>query len=313
MQDPRTLAANNIHVERLRINRKPPIIFLCGGDFKTNPANSVRGRFFEYLQQTDGELHKSVTIADNFEDWLNDSVYADLTEFETDIGGISSLIPLVLESAGSLVELGLFVKDPVLKNKLILIVSQSHHGSKSFVKFGPIRHLEKIDEKHVLVYDWKISAAGGLDYTVDGAIQETELAEMLTDLREIIRKQDSTEKFDPSNTGHIALLTFEFIRIFIALTKSEITDLLEAGLKKKPSLKQINRIIFLLLRFDLAREIRRGHATFYLLKDPKLKTRVDTPGLVHSTAKIDAIAYYKADTSSVNKKRKPLIDQGAEL
>ena len=115
MQDPRIAAVQGLNLHGLRIHRKPPIIFLCGGDFKHIPARSVRGRLLEYLKHKNSPLHDSIKIADNFQDWLNDSVYADLTQFETDIGGISSLIAIVLESPGALVELGLFVKDTICR------------------------------------------------------------------------------------------------------------------------------------------------------------------------------------------------------
>ena len=183
----------------------------------------------------------------------------------------------------------------------------------SFVRLGPIRHMEGIDRKRVLVYNWLVNPGGGLDFEKPDAIEDVELGEISNDIGEILTRQESTEKFNFDSAGHLALLVFELLKIFIALTKSEISDLLAAALGRKLSENVINRIIFLLDKFELAHEQTRGHYKFFLLKNPDLPSRVETPGLIHSSARIDALAYYRSELNSVNIKRKLIIPQGASF
>lgn len=115
--DKREESLKGISLESSRVNYSHPIIFMCGGlvDVSEPEPPSVRAALVEYLHNVGCELAQGLTLAENYKDWIHDSVYKNLIEFETDIAQISSLIVLCLESAGSITELGLFVKSPELR------------------------------------------------------------------------------------------------------------------------------------------------------------------------------------------------------
>lgn len=73
--------------------------------------------FLRYVSSIECNLIDQITLAEEFKDWIHDSVYKDLLDFENDIAHISSLIVIVLESPGALAELGLFVRNKVLNKK----------------------------------------------------------------------------------------------------------------------------------------------------------------------------------------------------
>ncbi len=50
----------------------------------------------------------AVRIAEHYKDWSHDSIYRDLVSFERHVAELSSVIVLVLESPGSIADLGLF-------------------------------------------------------------------------------------------------------------------------------------------------------------------------------------------------------------
>ncbi|EIZ7363802.1 retron St85 family effector protein, partial [Salmonella enterica] len=98
----------------------PPIIFVCGGPINATPM-SVRDHIFTYVAGHNPELSDSLILAEKFHDYFREGAYSDLMSFEDDIANISTLVVICLESAGSLVELGLFVNRKSLAQKLHVV------------------------------------------------------------------------------------------------------------------------------------------------------------------------------------------------
>lgn len=256
LDDKRKAHLAKISLENTRVDLCSPIIFLCGGlvDIKQAKTPSVRDAFLRYISGIDCGLFEQITLAEEFQDWIHDSVYKDLLDFESDIAHISSLIVIILESPGALAELGLFVRNNVLNKKLIIFVNDEHYRANSFISLGPLRYLEAIKDKTVCAYPWDLE-------NIDDSLQES-LPEMREDLLSVISGMDKSEEFDIENDGHISLVLYEFIRIFRALKLSEIELYAkEVGLELKR--EKVKRLLFLLTKFELIALGRRGHDQYY--------------------------------------------------
>lgn len=254
--DKRKTHLEKISLGKSRVDLSSPIVFLCGGlvDIKQAETPSIRDAFLRYISSVDCELIDQITLAEEFKDWIHDSVYKDLLDFESDIAHISSLIVIVLESPGALAELGLFVRNNVLNKKLVVFVNDKHYSASSFISLGPLRYLEAIKDKTVCAYPWDLE-------NIDESLGDS-LPEMREDLLLAMSEMDSSEAFDVENDGHISFVLYEFIRIFRALKVSEIeaySKYIGLDLKRE----KVKRLLFLLIKFELVATGKRGHDQYY--------------------------------------------------
>lgn len=256
--DKRLESLAHISLENSRIVLTHPILFLCGGqvDIKSAAPISVRGALVEYLHKAQCHLADSITLAEDFKDWLHDAVYKDLLAFESDIAHISSLIVIILESPGALAELGLFVKHKALKNKILVFVRQDHYEESSFIRLGPLRYLQGVKESSVCSYPWNNDdLAGSLS---------TSLKEMREDILGAISNRDGSEAFNIDNEGHIAFVIYEVVKVFRALKLMEIETYLQT-IGINISRDKLKRLIFLLGKFNLIGSSKRGHVDYYYI------------------------------------------------
>lgn len=207
-----------------------------------------------YLESVNCQHTQSLTLAEHFKDWVNDSIYHDLVLFEDDIASISSLIIIILESAGALTELGLFTKNESLKNKLLIFVNDTHYHANSFVKLGPLRHLEKARENSVCAYPWD-------ENDLDNSLKNI-LSEMHQDITNTISTLEKDQKFDIANKGHLAFIIYELIKIFRALIFTEIESFLgKIGITLAKD--ELKKLLFLLNKFELVKSLKRGNLDYY--------------------------------------------------
>ncbi|UVM13308.1 retron St85 family effector protein [Pseudomonas protegens] len=254
--DKRLESLAHISLENSRIVLTHPILFLCGGqvDVRSVVPISVRGALVEYLHKAQCHLADSITLAEEFKDWIHDSIYKDLLAFESDIAHISSLIVIILESPGALAELGLFVKNKALKNKILVFVRQDHYEESSFIKLGPLRYLQGVKESSVCAYPWNNDdLAGSLS---------SSLKEMREDILGAISSRGGSEAFNLDNEGHIAFVIYEVVKVFRALKFMEIEAYLQA-IGISISRDKLKRLLFLLGKFKLIGSSTRGHVDYY--------------------------------------------------
>ncbi|NNA99323.1 retron St85 family effector protein [Pseudomonas gessardii] len=289
-----------ITLETSRIVLTQPILFLCGGkvDPRLVEPESVRGALVSYLNNAGCDLADSITLAEDFKDWIHDSIYRDLLVFESDIAHISSLIIIILESAGALTELGLFVRNRALKNKMLVFINEQHYEENSFIKLGPLRHLQDIKDSSVCAYPWeKIANTEKMD--LKGSLKVT-LKEMRNDILSIVSDQDKSEQFNRDNEGHVSFVIYELVRTFRALKLTEIDNFLcKLGLEIPR--EKIKRLIFLLTKFKLVNMMKRGHVEYYYAITDVVK--VDFAGkFEHTKAKLAAMQFYITNDDSESKR-----------
>ncbi|HAW94332.1 MAG: hypothetical protein CML22_09915 [Rheinheimera sp.] len=114
----------------------PKIIFICGGDEKNFPnrlkvenyikkhsKNNLTFRA-EYAWETIVESKKKTVNALELEDWLAD---------------FSDVVLILVESFGTVAELGAFSMGPDLRKKLLPILNKKFEKDESFINTGPVR------------------------------------------------------------------------------------------------------------------------------------------------------------------------------
>lgn len=120
-------------------------VFLCGGSGKEHIRNSIR----PILEH---EQFQVLYPEDLFMEMLNRDKKADLLEYENLLADNSDIICIICESIGSAVELGAFVQNENIKNKMIVAINQKYARQKSFVMMGPVKHLQKVNNNKVVQF-----------------------------------------------------------------------------------------------------------------------------------------------------------------
>ena len=252
--DPREGYVSNISLEKSSIQLDPPIVFLFGGevgDIKS-PATSIRRCLLDYISTNDPHLFERLVVPEEFEDWLHDSAYPDLLTFESDLAQTSALVVIALESPGAIAELGSFSVNLALKKKTVVIISDFHFRQKSFIRLGPMR---QILENNIYAYPYDHNnPVGSIDDYLEDIVRNIKLN---------IDSSNSSEAFDRENNGHIAMLIYELVSIFKAITFNEIKSYLKIMLVNANT-TIIKRLIFLLAKLDLVVCKRMGKIDYYL-------------------------------------------------
>lgn len=254
----------HIDLAKARVSRNSPTIFVCGGlvDVTSTDIKSVRDLFFESISKLGHEeFHHYCIRAETFKDYKDDGRYKDLSEFENDLAHFASLLIIFLESAGAIVELGLFCNGEGLREKLLVFVNQRHYEQDSFIRHGPLESLKQDNDSSVFVYPWDMHNPGSMGDEIMDII--------FGDILETISQLPKSEKFIIANPGHQAFLIFECIRLYRALRISEIQKLIAVhGIKLSD--RRIKNLIYLLRISGLVGIKTFGKDTFYYsLRDEK--------------------------------------------
>ena len=134
-------------------------VFLCGGAGKDHIRNKIRplleNKHFQVLYPED-----------LFIEMLNRDKKSDLLEYENLLAENSDIICVICESIGSAVELGAFIQNEEIKNKMIVAINQRYSRDKSFVMMGPIKHLKKTNDNSVVVFKNDAPEALGVELSI---------------------------------------------------------------------------------------------------------------------------------------------------
>ncbi len=298
--DPRMGYLSQISLDRSRVLLEPQLVFLCGGEVNVcDPNNvSVRNMFMRAVSSKDDPTY---ILAESFNDWKDG--YSDLSEFENDIAHLSSIVVLILESAGAIAELGYFYAHENIRGKLIIIVHDSYYDDDSFIKHGFLLPMQELDEAMVLSYP--------IDPANIEKISGDDVNDIVSAIDDRCIKSPKSEQFVLENPGHQAFLIFEILDNFLALTLLEIEEYLNTmglGLSRK----KIKSRLFILKKFQLISERRRSSQTFYFANYEapsriKFKGHSKGPRLDTSSFKIKLTQFYNekaaVDVGSKNRIR----------
>lgn len=243
--------------DRFILNLEQQFFFACGGEVDGGAPipPSFRDRFKAYIDTNHPDIAKSLVLAENFKDYFKDNAFSDLLVFEDEIANLATLILIFLESPGSLVELGMFcTKQNLFKNLLIIAPQEEIESEDSFIYLGPLKNIKNKENNAVAIYPWPDPKT--LKYN----------NEHLVDLIETIRIKLShlpkTEKFLPTNSGHIALLIAEIVRICYPILISEI-EISLYSIDLDISQGEVARHLYLLDKLGLIKPYFYSGYTYY--------------------------------------------------
>lgn len=298
-----------VELEGSRLSLEPHILFVCGGEVDITQVSktlSLRERFFEsFDEQGYPDYHDYCIRAETFKDYHEVGQYKDLAVFENDLAHIASLLIIFLESAGSIVELGLFSANENLRKKLLVVVNQKHHDNDSFIKLGPLATLRRNNKDSVSVYPWDIHDPSRMS--------KSDLSLIFEDVNFALSNIDATVKFNKNDGGHVCFLIYEIIRIYRALRIGEIRELLSFhGIMIDNA--RISNFIYLLKISSYVKEQALGRDVYYLcaksFKKIKYKSKNPSDRFDDESVFVESSIYYSHQDSE--KRRHRIIEMNTE-
>lgn len=301
MNDPRLSFLSQIDLAKTRVRAFEGFILLCGGESvaQPTPIKSVRHLIHSELTNGRHDLAHRIRLAEETQDWFDGGVYSDLLTFEEHLAGLSAVIVLVVETPGSIAELGAFsVGEPFL-DRLLVIVSNHHYEQDSFIRLGPINKIANNSSNAVLVYDWERPIYGGRPAS-DFQVVSDELEEIVRSIREHVSPSRKEHAFKPEEPSHTMSLICDLCDLFGALSEKDIADfLVKLGIHIESVV--VTQYIFLLIKCGMLFSKRKGHGTYYYVRD--WKSRVSF-GLApnykfyRERIQVDTLSYYEKEIPS---------------
>ena len=293
LKDPRFRLLDNIDYSKCRVEfSSTPIVLLCGGTvaaLKNSPEDSdppiaslrdaISRRFPKF----------ELFMPEKIKSWQADGIFKNLMEFEADLASICSLVVIVLESAGSLAELGAFSQLPDLSKKIIAIRSNNFKDKDddSFINLGILRYISENHRSSIKNYPWNIHNPKSIDSVI--------IDDVILDIEKELSNKKS-ENLSLSKSSHIIVLICEIIYFFIALKEHEIYDYLTCIGVCNLSKDNLRKKLFLLKEFNLINKEEYSDSTFYMRsEEPYNKLRL-TSKSGHKTAltiKMECMDYYR--------------------
>ncbi|EKO3870541.1 retron St85 family effector protein [Vibrio harveyi] len=248
----------NLDTDNFIIHFSPRITFICGGPIADGGASpyplSLRERILNYLNAHHDEVEKNTVVAESFSDYFQNGQYTNLLQFEEDIANIASLIVVCLESAGSLVEFGLFCNHQGTSKKLLVYIPEEHYeGVDSFIALGPLAQLKASSENSVLAYP----------FPEPDKLQYEDIEPVVEDLIGKLEECPKTEQFDKDNTGHVAFLIHDIISLCTPIKKQEIAKCLADLGVTNISDRRLSSLLYLLTKIGLIGKKTYSHVDYF--------------------------------------------------
>ena len=247
----REVLLSKIDLSASRLKPYSGFIFLCGGptDVRSPKPISVRDAVHRELVKHP-DIDGRIRVAEDYKDWSHEAIYRDLVSFESHLAELSSVIVLILESPGSIAELGLFAAIDEFKKKLLVFVETEHYKSSSFIKLGPIDYLEKVHSNTAECHRWT-QGAGRL-----AVFDPTAAEELQPELAQAVRARASSPT--PERP-----LVCDLLGLCSALTLRELRQLLgDLGCPRTET--EVKQLLFLLQSLGLIAMEPKGDQRFYV-------------------------------------------------
>ena len=267
------LLAKHTDISRLRVQQFSGVIFLCGGATNCNGADptSARDFFLRRIKEKKPELFERIFLAEEINNWADHMVQErytpDLLTLESHVSGLVSAVSLIVESPGSIAELGSFCLLAGVPERLMVVVRDEWMQEPSFISLGPIARLRdsrQEDTSPVYVYPWRVQWDCDSETLLPNLDDLSNHADQfIDDLEEFEQKLPKSQKFDPDNEGHLSLLIGDLIGTFSALLIGEIVScLVEIGVKKIDQ-NRVKGHVFLLEKLGFIKKAAYRNRDYY--------------------------------------------------
>jgi hypothetical protein len=239
-----------------------PVVLLCGGYVpKTSSdgesVSSLRHRLTEFVS-FHGKTKLEFFMPEEITNWRDDGVFPDLFTFELELAAICTAVILIIESPGSIAELGAFSQHEELRHRL-LILNSNHYSDpireNSFINLGILRDIKKSKTSEVDVYPW--------DVNNPSSANDTLMKRIVDSMEEFLLKFEGAEKLNLSKASHLTVFICELISVFVALQLGEIERYIKS-LGFSSNRKVLLRKLFLLRKFKIIEIENYGSVDYYL-------------------------------------------------
>jgi hypothetical protein len=146
-----------------------------------------------------------------------------LLDLEEYLAALVDGVVRIVDSAGSICELGAFVKTPEISKKLVIVISNFHYNEISFIKMGPLKYFEEMNENDAEIdpFHWN---------EIDGGVQVDDyvLEGIITDLRDSIEKVRPKGRISKKNLGDRIFFTLSICHLCRGAKLSELKECYQA-------------------------------------------------------------------------------------
>jgi hypothetical protein len=130
---------------RYRFRRLDPVVFLCGG-----AGSKSRDALRDYLKKYSPDL--DVFYAERVWESIAKLGERDALQMEADLAELADIVIVIVESAGTIAELGAFSVSEPLRKKLLPLVDEKYQHESSFLATGPLRWIDNESDFKPTIY-----------------------------------------------------------------------------------------------------------------------------------------------------------------
>jgi RNA-directed DNA polymerase len=215
-----------VDFDKSKIIQPQKLVFVCGGQKSGNPdaPTSMREILLARAEAAGnrGNLGGAkVILAEAAVNFLADSSFSNLLDLECFIAAVVHAVVLIVESPGSMCELGAFVMAPEICQKLIVVMQSYHLPRSSFITSGALKYFEEQQEDaQIQGYDWEIDRETRVITVPEYAIQK--MLKELPIAMDRVHKMHAKEAFKCGLDGHLIYLTLAFCHLLRAAKQTDI-------------------------------------------------------------------------------------------
>ena len=258
-----------VDFEKSKIVQPQKLVFVCGGRKSENPAapTSMREVLLAKADATGdaGFLGGAkVILAEAAVSQLSQSSFSNLLDLEKYIAATVHAIVLIVESPGSMCELGAFVAVPEIREKLIVVIQSQYLPIVSFITDGAIRYFQTYkSDAPVHGYIWSINKASGVvevpNFSVDLMMVE------IPDTINSVHTMHGKESFKDDLIDHHVYIILAFCYLMRAAKQSEIKRCLDiSGINITETV--LRQCLDALQVCQLVRPLRHGKLDYYVAR-----------------------------------------------
>jgi len=130
---------------RYRFRKLDPVVFLCGAA-KSKSRDALR----DYLKKHSPDL--DLFYAERVWESIAKLGERDALQMEADLAELADAVIVIVESAGTIAELGAFSVSEPLRKKLLPIVDEKYRHESSFLATGPLRWTDNDSDFKPTIY-----------------------------------------------------------------------------------------------------------------------------------------------------------------
>ncbi|OEA20985.1 hypothetical protein BBM55_06220 [Vibrio parahaemolyticus] len=265
-------------------NALPKLLFVCGGDPKYCKR---RGEIENYLSRHAKHL---LTFRAEYawETISNTQSDVNALELEEWLADLSDAVIIIVESFGTVAELGAFSLSKPLRSKLLPILDRQYENDESFVNTGPVRWVDRDSVYSPTIY--------------------ANFDTILTSIPEILERIDSARpKFYNSREGSKTIGNFLFTKkemlfvIIIIVTSigpvdsDNIVDICKKsfGIRNKADIDEIELLISLCVALEIVHPIIISGHICYTCHDYTKLYGTTTSHLLNTSQKLRGVCVSK--------------------